>query len=125
MAFAPNFDLFSVPSNSIIISSRLIWSKTLFPINASRKTVFTFSQAFNTPFPTKRFLSPSRNSTASCIPVEAPEGTAARPIIFLEVNTSTSTVGFPLESNISLDLTSIIFDIAYILALKNADKDRA
>jgi hypothetical protein len=30
------------------------------------------------PFPTYAFLSPSRSSTASWIPVDAPEGTAAR-----------------------------------------------
>ena len=45
---------------------------------------------------------PSRNSTASCSPVEAPDGTAALPKIPFSVITSTSTVGFPLESNICL-----------------------
>jgi len=43
---------------------------------------------------------PSRNSTASCSPVEAPEGTAALPKTPFSVVTSTSTVGFPLESKI-------------------------
>ncbi|MGT2397604.1 hypothetical protein ACVPOR_01930 [Staphylococcus aureus] len=36
-------------------------------------------------------MSPSRNSTASCSPVEAPDGTNARPNAPLSVNTSTST----------------------------------
>ena len=36
------------------------------------------------------------------MPVEAPEGTAALDETPLEVRTSTSTVGFPLESNICL-----------------------
>ena len=37
--------------------------------------------------------------------VEAPEGTAALPIIPFSVTTSTSTVGFPLESSICLAWT--------------------
>ena len=44
--------------------------------------------------------SPSRNSTASKLPVEAPEGTAARPRAPLASSTSTSTVGLPRESRI-------------------------
>ena len=51
---------------------------------------------------------PSLSSTASCSPVEAPEGTAARPIIPFSVMTSTSTVGFPRESKICRAWTSII-----------------
>ena len=51
---------------------------------------------------------PSLNSTASCSPVDAPDGTAARPIIPFSVTTSTSTVGFPLESNICLARMLII-----------------
>jgi len=45
---------------------------------------------------------PSLNSTASCSPVDAPEGTAALPKKPFSVKTSTSTVGFPLESKICL-----------------------
>src|SRR5690606_8875765 len=52
--------------------------------------------------------SPSRNSTASCTPVDAPEGTAARPTKPFSVVTSTSIVGFPRESNICRACTSII-----------------
>ena len=47
-------------------------------------------------------LSPSLNSNASKLPVDAPDGTDALPTIPLSNMTSTSTVGFPLESNISL-----------------------
>jgi hypothetical protein len=48
------------------------------------------------------FLSPSRSSTASCAPVEAPEGTAARPKLNRPpAVTSTSTVGLPRLSRIS------------------------
>src|SRR5258706_599571 len=49
---------------------------------------------------------PSRSSTASRDPVEAPEGTAARPRRPPSTSTSTSTVGLPRESRISLARTS-------------------
>ena len=55
-----------------------------------------------TPFPKNR-VPPSLNSKASCVPVLAPDGTAALDSP-LSVYTSTSTVGFPLESNISLPI---------------------
>ena len=53
-------------------------------------------------------LSPSRSSSASCSPVEAPLGTAARPNAPDTVFTSTSMVGLPLESRISLAWISTI-----------------
>ena len=56
-------------------------------------------------------LSPSLNSTASKAPVEAPDGTIALPTAPLSNATSTSTVGFPLESNTSLAYTNSITDI--------------
>ncbi|OQA09945.1 MAG: hypothetical protein BWY67_01244 [Bacteroidetes bacterium ADurb.Bin397] len=102
MAFAPNFDLFSVPSSSIIILSIAVWANMLTPCNSSAIEVFMLFTAFKTPLPRYLFLSLSRNSTASCAPVDAPDGTAARPKIPLLVITSTSTVGLPLESRISL-----------------------
>src|SRR5881227_944632 len=43
---------------------------------------------------------PSRSSTASCAPVDAPDGTAARPRAPLSSRTSTSSVGLPRESRI-------------------------
>src|SRR6201985_822927 len=72
----------------------------------------TASTAFRTPFPPQRPLSPSRSSTASRVPVEAPEGTAARPIEPSSSTTSTSTVGLPRLSRISRPTT---FTIAVIL----------
>src|SRR5215207_7457195 len=60
----------------------------------------TPSTALLTPLPPYR-LSPSRSSTASKAPVEAPEGTAARPSDPSSKMTSTSTVGLPRESRIS------------------------
>ena len=46
------------------------------------------------------------SSTASCAPVEAPEGTAARPIEPSSSTTSTSTVGLPRLSRISRPMMS-------------------
>ena len=42
--------------------------------------VLTFSTAFKTPFPKYLDLSPSLNSTASKLPVDAPDGTIATPL---------------------------------------------
>ncbi|OPY45097.1 MAG: hypothetical protein A4E46_01340 [Methanosaeta sp. PtaU1.Bin016] len=48
------------------------------PSSSGAMTSFTFFTAFKTPLPL--YLSPpSRSSRASCVPVDAPEGTAARP----------------------------------------------
>ncbi len=104
IAFAPSFDLLGVPSKSIIVLSTRFCSKTDIPKISSAITVFTLSTALVTPLPINA-SPPSRNSTASCSPVEAPEGTAALPITPFSVITSTSTVGFPLESNICLACT--------------------
>ncbi len=49
------------------------------PMSLGAITFVTFLTAFCTPLPRKRFLSPSRSSMASCSPVLAPQGTAARP----------------------------------------------
>ena len=51
---------------------------------------------------------PSRSSTASCAPVEAPDGTAARPIEPSSSTTSTSTVGLPRLSRISRPTMSMM-----------------
>src|SRR2546421_10508774 len=68
----------------------------------------TFLTASSTPLPPKRFLSPSRHSTASCSPVEAPLGTAARPAAPLDSVTSASMVGLPRLSRISRACTEMI-----------------
>src|SRR5215218_10032637 len=60
----------------------------------------TPSTALVTPLPPYR-SPPSRSSTASKAPVEAPLGTAARAIVPSSRAISTSTVGFPRESRIS------------------------
>ena len=50
----------------------------------------------------------SLSSSASLFPVDAPDGTAARPIVPFAKITSTSIVGFPLESKISRALTQLM-----------------
>src|SRR6266545_3288337 len=60
----------------------------------------TWRQACSTPLPPNR-SSPSRRSTASNFPVDAPEGTAARPAEPSSHRQSTSTVGSPRESRTS------------------------
>ena len=57
--------------------------------------------------------SPSLSSTASWTPVDAPEGTAARPVTPVFNVISASTVGFPLESRICLPVTLTIADIVF------------
>ena len=70
-----------------------------YPI-ASAMAPLTPRTASITPFPPQRALSPSRFSTASCAPVDAPDGTAARPKLPSSSVTSTSTVGLPRLSRI-------------------------
>ena len=101
IAFAPNFSLFSVPSISISLLSTFIWSYTFIPIIFLAITLFTFSTALFTPFPKYLSSSLSLSSTASKLPVEAPDGTFATPQNPPSVITSTCTVGFPLESSTS------------------------
>src|ERR1700730_10633382 len=61
-------------------------------------SVLALVTALSTPLPRYLDLSPSRSSRASCSPVEAPEGTAARPSAPPSRITSASTVGLPRES---------------------------
>ena len=75
-----------------------------------------FCIAFKTPLPLYLFKSPSRSSTASLLPVLAPEGTEAWAVIFLSTSTSAKTVGFPLESRISFPIIDVI---KFIFILKN------
>ena len=83
--FAPNKDLFSVPSRSIIDSSINLWSYASIPIIIEEISLFILFTAFCTPLP--EYLSllipsdwlvlnlPSLNSIASFDPVLAPDGT--------------------------------------------------
>src|ERR1041384_6838823 len=78
------------------------------PSSRGPSTSFTLRTASTTPFPTYRRASPSRSSTASCSPVEAPLGTAARPAAPLDSVTSASMVGLPRLSRISRACTAMI-----------------
>src|SRR5262245_65192111 len=78
------------------------------PMMDSEISVLMCSTALSTPLPPYRVLSPSRSSSASREPVEAPDGTAARPMTPDSSNTSASTVGLPRESRVSLATTSTI-----------------
>ena len=100
-AFAPRFFLLGVPSSSINFLSIFAWSSTSHPLRTGAILSLTLATAFLTPLPPNRPLFPSRNSHASCSPVLAPLGTAARPSVPLSRRTSTSTVGLPRESKIS------------------------
>src|SRR5436309_3163218 len=100
-AFEPRFFLLGVPSSSINLLSILLWSRASQPFRTGAILPLTLATAFFTPFPPKRLLSPSRNSHASCSPVLAPLGIAARPSAPLSTRTSTSIVGLPRESKIS------------------------
>src|SRR5262249_478724 len=78
------------------------------PVTADAIAPFTCDTALRTPFPPYLPLSPSRSSSASREPVDAPEGTAARPNPPPVTVPSTSTVGLPRESRISRPTTRLI-----------------
>ena len=79
------------------------WSAGSRPLTASASSPFTFATAFVTPLPAHA-SPPSRSSTASNSPVDAPEGTAARPEApdFKRTSTSTRRVSPAVE-----DLTRV------------------
>jgi len=64
--------------------------------------------AVSTPPPKKRSWSPSRSSTASPDPVDAPEGTPARAMVPSARVAVTDRVGRPRESRISTACTAVI-----------------
>src|SRR5829696_3438543 len=107
MALAPSRALLSVPSRSIIAWSIWRWSSASSPRSALAISPSTLATARATPLP-PHGAPPSRSSTASCSPVEAPLGTIARPVAPLSSSTSTSTVGLPRESRTCRPTTSTI-----------------
>ena len=80
MALAPSRALFGVPSSSIM---RLVDLDLVFGIHAADRVedlaVDGLDRLARRPCRGSG-LPPSRSSTASCAPVEAPDGTAARPM---------------------------------------------
>src|SRR6202158_601662 len=99
IAFAPSRPLLGVPSNSMSLASSVRWSAASTPARASAISPLTLATACRTPLPRYCVLSPSRNSTASCSPVDAPLGTMARALAPPSRKTSASTVGLPRESS--------------------------
>src|SRR5438105_13595175 len=81
--------------------------------------------ASSTPLPRKRFLSPSRSSSASREPVDAPEGTAARPSAPDSSTQSTSIDGFPREARISRQKISTILNMALAVYTAALARDEA
>src|SRR5712691_11017201 len=98
MALAPRRDFEGVPSREIILWSRARWSAASRPAMDLAISVLVLATALSTPLPRYFDLSASRSSRASCSPVEAPEGTAARPSTPPSRMMSASTVGLPRES---------------------------
>ena len=91
--------MFGVPSSSIIVRSSAPCSAARAPTRAAAISPLTLATARETPLPAQA-SPPSRSSTASNSPVEAPDGTAASPRAPDSSATSTSTVGLPRESRI-------------------------
>ena len=73
----------------------------------------TLLTAVLTPLPKYLDESLSLNSMASCLPVDAPEGTEALPKVPFRRDTSTSMVGFPLLSIISRALIRLIVPVIF------------
>src|SRR6266567_1666411 len=108
IAFAPRRRLSAVPSSSISRSSKAACSDASTPRKATAIVCSTFATAWSVPRPAYRSASPSRSSSASALPVEAPEGTMARPEAPSPSVTSTSTVGLPRESSTSRARTELM-----------------
>ena len=121
IALAPRWRLLGVASRSSIVRSMSSCSRASKPLSAPAIGPLMLETAVRTPLPRKRSRSPSRSSTASWAPVDAPEGTAARPRTPVSRRTSASTVGLPLESRISRPFTSTIADIQPPLDLQSSD----
>ena len=82
------------------------------PINAGAMISFTFFTAFKTPLP-MYVHPPSRNSKASKEPVDAPDGTAARPNAPPDNSISHSIVGLPRLSIICRACILVMFNIIF------------
>src|ERR1700728_3257582 len=115
-AFAPSRDLSGVRSRSISAWSTSRWSSASCPSNSGWISSTSPSTALVTALPPYS-APPSRSSTASKAPVEAPLGTPARPADPSSRTTSTSRVGFPRESRISLACTASMDAIVGSLAV--------
>src|SRR6185312_1065343 len=114
VALAPSRLLFSVPSRSIMAWSASAREVQGRPRRRSRISVLTAATAPRTPLPSYLSGSPSRRSTASREPVEAPDGTPARAAVPSASRTVTARVGRPRESRISRAERSATSNVAII-----------
>ena len=94
VALAPSRVLFGVPSSSTSCRSSAAWSLASKPARAAAISPLTCATACFTSSPPKA-LPPSRSSSASRVPVDAPAGTMARPVAPPCSVSSASTVGRP------------------------------
>ena len=101
VALAPSLLLFAVPSRPIMAWSASASDAQDRPRSRPEISVFTAATAPSTPLPSYRAGSPSRRSTASRDPVDAPDGTPARACVPSASRTVTASVGRPRESRIS------------------------
>ena len=101
-ALAPSPDLLGVPSSSSSARSISRLLGRLEPLDLGRDHLVHVAHAPGArPCRRSGSSSSSRSSTASRVPVEAPDGTMARPKAPDSSQTSTSMVGLPRESRIS------------------------
>ncbi len=91
--------MFSVPSSVINVRSIKYWLSTFLFTKAGAIILLILFTAFLTLLPSKS-PSLSLSSSASNLPVEAPDGTEAMPFSPENNLTSTSIVGLPRESRI-------------------------
>src|SRR5664279_5544309 len=117
MPLAPSRPLLGVPSRSRMAWSTAAGSANDFPTSASASSPLTLPTAVSTPFPPYLALSPSRSSTASRDPVDAPDGTPARAVVPSARVTVTARVGPPRESRISTACTAVISSDVLVMAI--------
>ena len=121
VALAPSLLLFGVPSRSIIAWSASASELQVRPRSRPAISPLTFPAAVSTPLPPYRPVSPSRSSTASRDPVEAPEGTPARAVVPSASCIVTASVGRPRESRISSAARSATSNAAMMFSVRHAD----
>ena len=108
IALAPSRSRVGVPSKATSAASNSAWSAQARPPTRSAISPVTEPTARSTPEPPYRAGSPSRSSTASRTPVDAPDGTPALPVRPSVDRSSTYKVGRPRESRISNASTALM-----------------
>ena len=117
VALPPSVALFGVPSSSISFASMSAWSSASMPKIARAIGPRTLATACATSKPPWR-VPPSRRSTASREPRDAPAGAMPRPTTPHARRTSASTVGRPRESQTRRACTRVM--VVGVMATKHA-----